>query len=416
MELVDYKNMKLVDYRNKIRDLKRSKKNYYELQETYYRKCFEFFDLANGNKDNLNDIAKEQGIAVITICEYAYLYASRNLCYSKEDLDNIYGYELNLDNIKDMKRDVLPSKINNLFLDLMVEEDSKKIIKLIESRSNFEDSYRLRLRVSNFVVAYFPSKKDYLIDSLREKIDIYRDYVKEKNALILEDEKRRKLEIQELEDKSFYNNMKIILDNFIEGDFESKLDFCIKNNVKMEVFDKIIELSEKYDIEKFQKYNEKIEKQRNRRFAIIISMIYKLIDYIKNGIECEDGSIKQFDIIDYYLFTKLEFDFFLNIISEFNVKLSNEEYKILKTFFAKNKKATKDNFKDMAKILRSDSIQIVGNRTILLEEKELIVKYLKDNKIPQNVVTYNLVLRRYLDSKIILNTKNNVMVRKLVKD
>ena len=131
MELVDYKNMRLIDYRNEIRDLKRRKKNCDELKEVYYRKCFEFFDLANGNRNKLNEIAKSQGIAVITMCEYAYLYASRNLCYNKEDLDKIYGYEFSLDNIKDIKRDVLPSKINNLFLDLMVEDNEEKIIEVI---------------------------------------------------------------------------------------------------------------------------------------------------------------------------------------------------------------------------------------------------------------------------------------------
>ncbi len=184
----------------------------------------------------------------------------------------------------------------------------------------------------------------------------------------------------------------------------------------MEVLDKIIELSEKYDIDNYIKYKDKIDKQRNRRFAIIIGMIYKLVDYLKNGIKCDEDSIRQFDIIDYYLFTKLDFDFLLSTINEFGVKLSVDDYRILKTFFAKNKKATKDNFKDIAKILNSDSIQMVGNRIILLEEKQLIVKYLKDNKIPQNVTTYNLCLRRYLDGKIIINTKNDERVKKLLKN
>ena len=413
MELVNYNNMRLIDYRNEIRDLKRRKKTCEELKETYYRKCFEFFDLANGDRDKLNEISKQQGIAVITICEYAYLYASKNLCYTKEDLDSIYGYSLNLENIKDMKRDVFPTDINNLFLDLMVEENEEKIIELIKNRYGNSYSCNLKLRVSNFVIAYFPSKKDYLIDSLRKKIDIYRDYIKEQNDLILEEERKEELKNKELEEQRFYNDTKIFLESFIAGDFANKLEFCQKNNLKMEILDKIIELSEKYDPKNCQKYKDKIDNQRNRRFAIIIGLIYKIINYLKNGIEYIDGSIKSFDIIDYYLLTKLDFDFLLKTINEFNVKLSIDEYKILKTFFAKNKNATKDNFKDIAKILNPDSIQIVGNRTILIEEKQLIVKYLKDNKIPQNIVTYNLCLRRYLDCNLKTNTKDNIKVRKL---
>lgn len=415
MELVDYKNMKLIDYRNEIRYLKRNKKNYDELQETYYRKCFEMFDSVNGDKEELNIISKCEGIASTMIAEYAYYYAIKNLCYTKEDLDAMYNYNFNLDNIKEMKREVIPSTINYLFLDLLTEEDPDKIIDLIQMRYDGDVS-RLKIRVSNFVVAYFPSRKDYLISSLRKKIDIYYDYVKEQNEQVQEILEKIYKEKQEKEEQKFYDNTKYLLETYIEGTYDNKQYFCDCFNIKMDYFNQIICLSEKYAPITYQKYKEKIDKQRNRRFAVIISMIYKLIDFIKNGILEEDGSIRQFDIIDYYLFTKIDFDFFLNTINEFNVKLTSEEYKILKTFFAKNKKAIKDNFKDIGKILDSNSIQIVGNRIILLEEKQLIVKYLKDNKIPQNIITYNLCLRKYLDGKISINTKNDVMMRKLVKN
>ena len=66
-----------------------------------------------------------------------------------------------------------------------------------------------------------------------------------------------------------------------------------------------------------------------------------MINYLKNGIKDDDGNkVRDFDIIDYYLLIKLDFETILQVINK--VGLTNDELRILRTFIAKNKNNIKD--------------------------------------------------------------------------
>ena len=56
--------------------------------------------------------------------------------------------------------------------------------------SGLDASY-LKAGVTNFVVVYFPDKRDYLINSLKNKIDIFLKYAKDEREKIRQQQKEQ---------------------------------------------------------------------------------------------------------------------------------------------------------------------------------------------------------------------------------
>ena len=124
---------------------------------------------------------------------------------------------------------------------------------------------------------------------------------------------------------------------------------------------------------------------------------------IKTGID-NNGVKREFDIVDYYEYTKLSFDELLNITKG---KLSSADYRILRMFIAKNKNDREMSANDIANIYKNKTVvgvefdkfgKVIPNtgREITLEEKQNIIRYLKRKNIPITNKTYNIIYRRWL--------------------
>lgn len=374
-----------------------------ELRKEYYKRCYELFDSVNGDNKKLMEIANEEGISVQTIRLYAKEYYDKyvkNLegktwtekyVYSKAYYDSKLSKPKSVD---------LNSSRNLLFLKLMEEERREVIIELIKE-SGLDYRY-LKRDVSDFVVNYFPNQKDYLIDNLKNKIDIFLEYASDERKKLRQQQKE--LEKQEyLEfDKESFEKEKFWLEEFIVGTYESKQQYCSIRNINMKYFDELVDRAKIYDIKLYHQYESVINNNSKRRFAIIVNSIKMLVNYLKNGIKDDDGNkVRDFDIIDYYLLIKLDFETILNVIN--NVGLTNDELRILRTFIAKNKNNIKDKSNDVHQILNPNNKQIIGGRVIELAEKELILNFLWKNKIPKNSTTYNIALRRYLNNTLLID-------------
>lgn len=167
----------------------------------------------------------------------------------------------------------------------------------------------------------------------------------------------------------------------------------------------------KHEEYKVNQQKEQFEKSRSERFAIIVSNIKKIVYQIINGIELENGEKKEFDLLDYYRITKLNFEELEHILKRFH--LNPDEYRNIKTFIAKNRKDNKLSPTDLQKIYNMK--QVIGvefdkkgniipgsGREVTAEEKQNIVKYLNYNHIPVTNRTYNLALRQYLVGTLVL--------------
>lgn len=378
--------MKLKDY---IKALSRNPYDL-ELKEKFHRRCYELYDSVNGDVRKIVEIGHEEGASYNTIIRNARKYYKMNI----EVLENAKTWEEKY--IVPKFENFRGSPVNLLYFKLMNEEEPEKIIELIENSGLYTNYFKQY--VFDFVIVYYPEQKDYLIDDIRRKIDIYTEYKKDNKQKIKEEEKRINDAKESEYNKSFYLINKDILENFIIGDYESKKQYCYMNNIDIKTFDEIVRLAEIFDSAKYKQYKEIIFDNSKKRFGIIISSIKKMVDYLKNGIKDENNVVRDFDIIDYYLLIRLDFDVILTAAKEIN--LSANDFRLLRTFMAKNKNNIKDRSNDVHQILNPNNKQMIGGRVIELEEKEFILNFLKKNKIPKNSGTYNIAMRRYLKNNL----------------
>lgn len=405
--------MKLVDYHKLIQSLKRKKINYLEVEQKYFEKCFKIFESTNGEQEKLILISKIEGIASAIIRMHAKEYAKTNLGYSEEDWNSKYPTSLKIEILQKRKKDIFPCEINNLLIDLIVEEDQTKIIEIFINTCFDLDMGILKNRIFSFVISYFPTEKDYLLDVLITKVNIYKNYEREQINLIKEQQEEFEQKLIQEQEKNFYLNGKSVLKLFITEEFENKKQYCDNNKIEYEYFEKIIELSKKYDVETYKKYEEKIINQRNKRFNSILEIIEKIIYYLKNGIKCKNGIIREFDIIDYHMITKINFSELLKIIKESDRKFTASDLRIFQKFIQKYKAASKNNLNEITQILNHKNIETIGKRTINYSEREMIINFLKENNIPQNIITYRCCRNRYLNNILEIKENPKTKIRKL---
>ena len=65
-----------------------------------------------------------------------------------------------------------------------------------------------------------------------------------------------------------------------------------------------------------------LESKKSQRFIILFTTVKKIIEMIKTGID-NNGVKREFDLVDYYEYTKLSFDELLNIVKD---KISADDY------------------------------------------------------------------------------------------
>lgn len=395
--------MKLIDYIEKINEKVRNGENFEELETNFCKKCFELYDGVEGDKEELIKIAKQELVDYDLIKDKAYKYALYHLGFNHDKWLQTYVWNKKIKTNLETQKDILPTPRNLLFLKLMNEENDENIINLIE---NFDDKVDLKKYVFDFVIVYFPKQKNYLIDSLRKKIDLYLEHQKEQKKFKTIEKKLNSIP----KEQEKYESSKFKIEEFINGNYPNKEQCCKAQKITIKEFDELVDLAKKYDLDTYQKYENKIDSIKKQNYVKLINTIKLMIDYINNGIKDEDDIIRTFDLIDYYLFINIDFDTIGNIIKD--MKLSAQELKNLRTFIAKNKKNIQDRPDELKKILDPSSVQIISNRVIELEEKQSVISYLKEHHIAKNQVTYNMVLRRYLNGMSLDNRNNKNSFKK----
>lgn len=394
--------MKLYEYSKKVKKFRQNEKELENLRKEYHKRCFELFDEAAGDKEKLKQIAKEEQIGIGTIRKYAWEYATYVLGYSPTEWDNKYISD------KKQKLPMNKTKTNLYLLKIKNEESKEKIIKIIEEHGNVE---QLKEYIVCFSVVNFPREKDFLIQDLKRKINFYTTKQKELEKIKL-DELKKELE-KEKEDLELqiYKKNKILIELFIKSNYENKYDFCNSNFIDIKDFENIVEYCKKYDKDTYNQYEAAIVEQNQKEFNKKLSLTKTLIYYLQNGIKNENGVVRPFDIIDYHLYIGLSYELLRTVI---NAKfLTAPELKTVKPFFEKNKNGFNYRTNELNQILELTTITIISGIKVEQETKELVLDFLKENKVPVNNITYNIALRRYLNNTLQIQEKISVKTKKL---
>jgi len=249
------------------------------------------------------------------------------------------------------------------------------------------------------------SEKELLEKQLKAKINYYIDYIKEEqsNSVTSGVEKRNEILTRKRNEKELELLAPAIetLQSFID-------DESLIKEQSNKSFDNMVEIIKKYEPELYAKYIDKINDLKEQRFLSDFNNVKLIIDNLKNGI---------FDIVNYYSITKMSFSEIMNFANK-NMTLSNEESRLLKTFFVENKNDELMDDKKKKEILNGyvefDSEKdenrkpILGTgRVVSREEKKFVMDYLEKNST-LTFKTYKITLRRYIDSEITLMSEGKI--------
>ena len=183
------------------------------------------------------------------------------------------------------------------------------------------------------------------------------------------------------------------------------------NNLGKKRFNRLLDVLKEIDADFYNMYIETVnwqnieqeQEQQNKIFKIH-QMIYEIVNYLKNGIE-EDNGFRKFDIVDFYLLYKDDIKGIYKQISKCN--LINDDLNLIKDFINENVYYSKKIFADYKKRL-VEGIDIINCEkdergypipntgiVIPIEEKKSWFEYLENNNIPVTDKTYKAMINRY---------------------
>ena len=368
--------------------------------------CYDICNSFNWSKETIENYCYENSISYQNVRSLELKYRNNNFTDKQKQQFNEYRGDCMVKNNHEKLKQNPVSNYAKLYNKLLSAEAEEQVEQFIEESGI--NPFNLRRHLFDYITVYCNGSNE-IEHILSNKIDLYMKSLSEQ-----EKEKRRiekELQYKDYVDKNI-DDARLMITNFIEGNYYSINDYCLKYNIKKEKFDEYLKLIEENDIELYNKYSAKQEFKRNQRYAKLCEKNKKIVELIKNGIE-EDGKIREFDLLDYYNNTKSSLNDFMTSL---NGLLTTEEYRIIKTFISKNqndkgltpfninqlyntKTVVGVNFDEKGKIIEG------SGREITKEEKQNIISYLNSRQIPITKITYNIAFRRWLSGNLNIEEK-----------
>lgn len=385
------------------------KENYYnneELSKIFFEYCEE--DIVNYNMKKVDSLINRNFIPRAFFDELLNDYIVNNTGMNEDEIKD------KLKKIKSirmsMNKELNKDHNKEFFSELINKKTNDEIIDFIQhSAVNVSE---LKGQAFDYVITNPTDDADNLIKELREKVQIFLDARNEKMK-----ERRNYINsnIKKNRDKDIVSEIRNIIILFINSANKSKAEFCVENGIDIRTFESYIKILNKYDNELYDKYIEKIEIDKRKRYYVILNTIKNISKLIENGILNKNGEMRKFDLLDYYLITKLSFDELIDLSQEV---LNKDELKKIRVFVNINRGFTHTNAKYINELLNSNlevgfqkdenGYPIDGTgRIITKDEKQLILDYLKKYKIPINSKTFNLTLKRYISGDLNYNSSDN---------
>jgi len=232
---------------------------------------------------------------------------------------------------------------------------------------------------------------------LKEQIECIQTRFLQDKQLFLEKEERNRTEniAKQSMDVSFAVEAPVLVQSFIKSKIGSKTLFCTKTNIDPQHFNNCLYYIKEHD----PKLSEEYETKKRYQYAIVLGNAKSIVNKIMNGVANEDGSYREFTYLDYKLATKNSFEVFLDLVSKIP-DITQEQIRAAKTFAAKNKDIiymNKQTFMDMKYSYKKTDGTIY---TASPEDKEVVLEYIKNNGLDQEVKLLKQILRGYILGEI----------------
>lgn len=225
-----------------------------------------------------------------------------------------------------------------------------------------------------------------LLTKINDVIDYYENMREIKSEAQIEADKKRRLNVTKEEAISLINE-------YISSG-KTIQSFIDQKRITRGYFDKAVEVIDELDHDLFVKFNEYIMGKQSQKYAILVSVVSKVIDMMKNGVTVDENNKRDFDALDYYTYSHLDSENFIKILSSFG---SVEDIKVARTFFKKNQTMSLNQIQS----IRNTVITIKDRGVLTDEEKDIIIGYLKSINAPYSTKLFDLALSRYLKNELI---------------
>ena len=302
------------------------------------------------------------------------IYLCQVLCSDRKNIDNLISiiYEMKFFN------NVTPS-INNCCL-------SSRLRFL-----NFEE----REKCQNFISGY------------RQYYNLKKDTLNEEKMQEITDN-----EISNMD--SYAANVKL----FLESGCKSIDDYFGENLDDKKLFELSLKVLEKYDHPIYQRYSDYLSFINNEYYNRMIGDCIEISKLINNGVVSIDGSKRDFDLVDYYLYTDLSKQKFMDMIRD---RVSNDEYSNVSRFFFKHKGDKRIEGADIDKLYTTKISfpcewdkdgNVISYYDATKEDIMDAIVTIEKMGIPLTSMTYGIILRnkvlKNIDEKNLTNCKKRV--------
>ena len=268
---------------------------------------------------------------------------------------------------------------------------AEKLLELFDSSESFRKSYSLFIKYG---------KNDSRLISARQALDEFDLLLTKFRELeqkgIIENTKYV-LSIKDYLQN--YNYAKFVISNYISSsDSYKENDFLDELGIDKETFNYCIETIEELDIDLYNKYLEKKETNNKIRCVRNSETISDLANGIRTGLLSDGTPFELLEFIKRVPFKNS--DYFINAIADFMKRNNQQDFNVIMSYIYTNKLNSPSAFSpiDFKSIYNTKTI--VNGIEITPEANNIIIEYLKLNKIPLISKAYILARTKYINGEI----------------
>lgn len=288
------------------------------------------------------------------------------------------------------------------------EEDLNIIDNIVENNNNLIHPEYIRKFLNNYRQTLTEEEKENLKEQITTKIDEARKRINYKKMI-----KRRQSDVENT--KEILKNIDFTL--FLDNSIRSIKQFCQLVGITERTYYKCIKILEEVNNPLYLQIKEKIEKhnKKNKEINKSTENIISIVKQIECGVIDKDCNIRPFELLDYFLNTKLNYSEFFDIYINSN-DCSKSSLTAFKNFMVNNKISyvIADNKMDKITVdqeLNGTTILMIDNEPyeVTREEKEEVINFLEEKEIPLYIKVYKQALRRHINGNLILEDEKKLI-------
>ena len=363
---------------------KKSKVKFTSEELALQKYCYDLLENSNWSTSKLCT----SGISIPQIRLNAKNYAVNTLGYT----DSEFYYQKFILGSENGIKNTVNSKRGYVFFeelsDASSNDDYIKICNKYFSNVKGRPLQNYKLRATDYVVKFRNSEKDYLVPELKDKMQVYFDFISKENSDL------RKKEFAEKKEKTLYEetipSAQELFNGFlIDPDYINS--YLNHHGVGSQKHKKFLRTIEEYDpelyIEVMEKYNE--------AHSILLLIAKDLVNKIEAGVD-EGGKLRKFDMFDYYQYTHIDPE---KLIADVIKDLTASEMRLIRSAVGNREYIVSTS---VLKLMRSDyQLQVDGGvRFATEEEKEKVYEYFVSHDLPFYTKLFVQALRRCMDGKL----------------